>query len=102
MRQSIFTVLAALAAVTALGYSASAVAAEKVSVSVSYADLNLSSRAGTTVLKQRIEAAVDTVCGTRARDLKSAAILQKCRADALAQANAAVPAEARATQVAAL
>ena len=95
MRKSIFTALAALATMTALGYSASAVASETVSVSVSYDDLNLSSRAGATALQQRIEAAVDNVCGTRARDLKTAAILQKCRTDALAAAKASVPAETR-------
>jgi UrcA family protein len=95
MRKTIVTVLAALATVSAIATPAAAVEGP-VSVEVFYADLNLDSAAGTAVLSQRIEAAVDTVCAKSApRDLKSAAAWQKCRTVALAGAMEAISASAK-------
>jgi UrcA family protein len=59
--------LTALSAVLALGFvvsgqSAAAQTAETVSVKVSYADLNLSTEAGTKVMLQRIRGAAKTIC----------------------------------------
>jgi len=55
-----------------------------VSVTVPYADLDLSSGAGTAILQTRIAGAVKAVCGRPdSRDLHSWSAWQKCRTDAM-------------------
>ena len=77
-------------ALAALSLAASAQAEEfdRVSVRVSYADLNLASGAGAATLHQRIEAAAAKAC-SRAwiSESRSSAGWKKCHADALADAD---------------
>jgi len=75
----------AIAALT--GLLVSPAAAETASVSVSYADLNLSSPAGVATLKHRIKAAADRVCSKPStRDIKAVLAWQECTATALLDA----------------
>jgi UrcA family protein len=79
MRKSIVTVLAAL---TALG-AVPASAAGEVTVSVAYADLNLTAPAGNAALQRRIEAAVKEVCDKPdMRNLKAMTAWEECKANA--------------------
>ncbi|MEO6388182.1 MAG: UrcA family protein [Croceibacterium sp.] len=85
MRRSTISVLAA---VLFSGIAATpALAADEVSVSVSYADLDLTAPAGTAVLGRRIDAAVATVCEKPSlRDLKGTIAWEACKASAHASA----------------
>lgn len=73
----------ALAALS-LATSAHASELDRVSVKVSYADLDLTSAAGAATLHRRIEAAADKAC-SRAwiSESRSSAGWKKCHADAL-------------------
>ena len=83
MRKSIVTVLAAFAAASL----AAPAAAEEVSVIVSYADLDLSSPAGSAAFDARIAAAIKEVCARPdVRDLKARTAWQECKAAARASA----------------
>ena len=84
MRKSIVTVLAALA-LSGLGAApaAATVAEEEVSVSVDFADLDLTTPAGATALDRRIDAAVEEVCAKPdIRNLKAMTAWEECKADA--------------------
>ena len=81
MRKSIVTILAALAL---SGMSAAPAAAEdEVSVSVDFADLDLTSSAGSAALDRRIDAAVKEVCAKPdIRNLKAMTAWEECKASA--------------------
>ena len=84
MRKSIVTVLAALA-LSGLGAAPAAATAaeEEVSVSVEFADLDLTTPAGATALDRRIDAAVEEVCAKPdIRNLKAMTAWEECKADA--------------------
>jgi len=86
MRKSIFTVLAAAAVAGGLANPALA-ADETVSVTVSYADLDVADPAGAEALTQRIDSAVKRVCERpNIRNLKAMAAWEECKANALAGA----------------
>jgi UrcA family protein len=88
MRKIAMTAFAALA----LAGPAQA-ATETVSVAVMTEDLDLTRAAGQKVLAGRIEAAAEKVCGTPfIRDLKAMDSWASCKAAAIADARAAVPA----------
>ena len=81
------SIIALVAALSVTGMTSTPAAAEPVSVSVSYADLDLAAPAGATVLKHRIKAAADKVCGRpHMRDLKAMAAWEDCRTAAQAEA----------------
>ena len=70
---------AAIALGTAATLAAPAIAQDAPSVSVSFADLNLSSEAGTEILDRRIKNAITNVCGGEApRDLRSRGAYNRC------------------------
>lgn len=65
-------------------------AAESNSVRVSYADLNLASESGATILENRIESAARLVCEIEdSRDLTLAQATQMCRSQAVSHAQPA-------------
>lgn len=77
---------AALAAVAAIGFAGGAMA-EEISVTVPYADLNLTTEAGAATLDARIEAAVKSVCAQPfIRDLRSMQDYDACKSAARAKA----------------
>jgi UrcA family protein len=81
---------AAAIALGTLTIAASPVAAKGPSMSVSFADLNLSSDEGTAIFDRRIERAVESVCGGEApRHPRSRNAYNNC----IAQVNAAVQPE---------
>ena len=83
MRKSIVTVLAALTA----SIAAAPAAATGVTVTVSYADLDLADPAGMAALEERIAAAVDTVCSkVEPRRLRGLIAWEQCKAASLADA----------------
>jgi UrcA family protein len=83
------TVLVAGALIAALSTGANA--ADVAQVNVSFADLNISTPAGATVLYQRIRVAAAQVCGTTdQRDLARSAHSKPCTDKAIADAVAAV------------
>lgn len=81
MRKCIVTVLAAL---TVSGLTAvPAAAADEVTVSVGYADLDLTAPAGSAALDQRIDAAVRKVCAKPDMlNLKAMTAWEECKASA--------------------
>ena len=81
MRKSIVTVLAAL---TLTGLTAvPAAAADEVTVSVGYADLDLTAPAGRAALDRRIDAAVKEVCAKPdMRNIKAMTAWEECKATA--------------------
>jgi len=81
-------VVSAAASLLAMGIAAVPAAAETVSVSVKYADLNLASAQGVETLESRIAIAVKDVCAKpeTIRDLKSMAAWESCKAEAAAMA----------------
>lgn len=82
--------LAALAAAGALLVPTLGHAAERSSVRVSYADLNLASHVGQTKLQRRIAFAAETVCDTAdARDFNFMQVVKECRTGAVADAQPA-------------
>jgi UrcA family protein len=86
MRKSIFAVLAAAAVAGGLANPAFA-ADETVSVTVSYADLDVADPAGAETLTRRIDSAVERVCERPdIRNLKAMAAWEECKAAALAGA----------------
>jgi len=91
MRKPIFIVLAALTAAIA-----APAAAEELSVTVGYGDLDLATPAGKAALDKRIEVAVDKVCSpAQRRDLRGWMAAEECKvltlADAMAQLAALAP-----------
>lgn len=75
MRKLLPSVLAAFAALSLAGPAA----AEEVSVTVSYADLDLTTAAGSAALDARIEAAVKDVCPKPdVRDLSARTAWREC------------------------
>jgi len=63
------------------------VAPEVITVTVSYADLNLATADGRATLDRRIAGAARGICGNfHPIDLRMAALVQDCRADAIASA----------------
>ena len=63
------------------------VATETITVRVSYADLNLATAQGRARLNRRIAGAARSICGNFfPADLEMAALVQTCRADAIASA----------------
>jgi UrcA family protein len=88
MATHILTGLSALALCTVgFGNAANAQRFERVSVNVKYSDLNLTSEAGQAKLHSRIKSAVLIVCGKDdVGDLNLRRFQQKCRADALQNA----------------
>lgn len=63
------------------------VAPERITVRISYADLNLANVEGRAVLTRRIAAAARNICGSFfPADLEMAALVQDCREDAVASA----------------
>jgi UrcA family protein len=86
MRKSIVTVLAAAALAGGFATPACA-AAETVSVTVPYADLDVANPAGADALSQRIDSAVEKVCHRPdMRNLKGMVAWEECKAAALAGA----------------
>lgn len=82
MRKSIVTILAALSTLAALP-----AAAEDFTVSVSYADLDLTAPEGAVALAHRIDAAVGKACERpHLRDLKGMVAWEECKASAIAAA----------------
>jgi UrcA family protein len=76
-------------------FTAGAQAADVLQVHVKYADLNLNSKDGATVLYHRIRSAADLVCGIAdTRDLGRLAAAKACAAHAAAEAVATVNAPA--------
>lgn len=85
--------LAALAMASALVIPTVSNAAEKASVRVSYADLNLTTGTGRTKLQHRVAFAARLVCDTASPlDLKFEREVQGCRSGAIAAAQPAVDA----------
>ena len=83
--------LAALAVASALVIPTVSSAAEKASVRVSYADLNLSTGIGQTRLQHRVAFAARLVCDTASPlDLKFEREVAGCRSDAIAGAQPAI------------
>ena len=81
-----FTVLAACAAIGAVG-SARAATADSPALKVRYSDLNLSTEQGSLALYGRIVAAAHQVCTAEGiRDLRAVAAVKDCREQAIAQA----------------
>lgn len=81
---------AALLAATALVVPTVSQAAQPNSVRVSYADLNLASRAGATILEKRIESAARIVCVIEdSRELALAEETRLCRSEAVSGAQPA-------------
>jgi UrcA family protein len=73
------------------GFATVGTAADLPQVHVKYADLNVDSAAGATVLYQRIRAAANEVCPTAdAHNLESQSAAKACRTHAIAEAVAAV------------
>lgn len=58
---------------------------------VSYADLDLTSPAGRSVLAQRIQSAAAKVCDTGSRDLRVQMAIKECRRSAERKAIARIP-----------
>ena len=86
MRKSIVTVLAVAALAGGLATPALA-ADDTVTVTVTYADLDVADPAGAETLSKRIDTAVDKVCARPdMRDLKSMAAWEECKADAMSGA----------------
>jgi UrcA family protein len=86
MRKSIVTVLAALA-VSAAATPAAAEEFERASVTVSFADLDLTKPAGVATLQSRIRTAVKQVCSkVEPRLLRGQIAWEQCKADSLADA----------------
>ena len=86
-------VLAALAITTALVVPTVSLAAEKDSVRVSYADLNLTTDLGQNRLQHRVAFAARLVCDTAAPlDLKFEREVAGCRSGAIAAAQPAIQA----------
>jgi UrcA family protein len=76
MRKSIITSALTVFSLVAVSTPASA---ETQSISVQYADLDLSNQAGTTALEGRIEAAVKRICGRpQVRSVRDGADQQRC------------------------
>ncbi|WP_298019648.1 UrcA family protein [uncultured Parasphingopyxis sp.] len=89
MKTFIAIAIATLAMVPALSQP---VAAEQRSVSVGYADLDLSQRADRAALDQRIARAANSVCGdVSAFDLAGGNAVRRCRVDAIAAAREQIP-----------
>ena len=87
MRKSIVALFAAVSVSGMIAVPAAAETAEAVSVGVSYADLDLTAPAGSAVLEQRIDAAVDKVCEKPdMRALTAMVAWEACKADARAGA----------------
>ena len=84
--------------------SATPALAETTSVTVSFADLNLASTGGKTVLERRIAGAIRSVCEADGRDLMSLRAANKCamaaRAAAMPQIETAVARAANSVRVA--
>lgn len=86
MRKSIVAAFAAVAAGLA-AVPAAAETPDEVSVTVSYADLDVTHPAGAEALDKRIGAAVDKVCAKpELRDLKAMTAFEECKAAALTDA----------------
>jgi UrcA family protein len=84
-----------VAAALVAGFGAAAQAADLPQVHVNYADLNVNTAAGATILYQRIRHAADQVCPTFIeRDLNSETAAKACKARAIGEAVAAVNAPA--------
>ena len=79
---------AALFATFCLSAAAAPAAAEPVSRSVSYADLNLANPAGRAVLETRIKAAARAVCQDGGYDIAAKTRENQCVKAAIAKANA--------------
>ena len=81
VRPSILAAAAVMAGVISLGaVAAPAMAQEAPSIAVSYADLNLASPLGRTILDRRIANAASQLCGTaREIDLNQSAAVDTCR-----------------------
>ena len=63
------------------------VAPERITVRISYADLNLASAQGRAVLDRRIAGAARSICGSFfPADLEMAVLVHSCREDAIASA----------------
>jgi UrcA family protein len=63
------------------------VAPERVTVRVSYADLNIASSEGRARLESRVAGAARSICGTYfPADLEMAVLVKACRSDAIASA----------------
>jgi UrcA family protein len=75
-------ILSAIAVVAALTAVTPAFAQETVSIKVSYSDLNLNSTAGANIFHQRLQNAVEDICGRPDwRDLAGANAVRKCQRD---------------------
>ena len=85
--------LAALAAASVLVLPTVSNAAERTSVRVSYADLNLTTGIGQNKLQRRVAYAARSVCDTAAPlDLKFERAVAECRDDTIANAQPAIQA----------
>lgn len=94
-----FPALAALAAATALVVPTVSQAAERTSVRVSYADLNLATPVGLQKLQRRISFAAELVCDTTdPLNLGFARVVADCRSGAIADAQPAYAAAVAAAQ----
>ncbi|BBC71141.1 conserved hypothetical protein [Altererythrobacter sp. B11] len=87
MRKTIITAFAALTVAGAIASPAAAADATAPSVTVSTADLDLSSSAGRETLESRIDAAVNNVCRRPdVRDLRANMAWEECKAEARSSA----------------
>ncbi|MEM9310688.1 MAG: UrcA family protein [Pseudomonadota bacterium] len=83
------TAAAAIALAAALAAPGTVAHAGKMpSVKVSYADLNLSSKAGQEIFDRRIKNAVEKVCGRLDRTLANDVQVRRCRKKTIAAAQA--------------
>jgi len=80
-------VVPALAAICLSGAIAPAAMAETVTVEVTHADLDLTTKAGQKVLESRVAAAIKTACAKPdTRSLKAAGAWQSCKTSAASDA----------------
>lgn len=80
VRSSILAAAAVSASLLSLVAAVPATAQEAPSIAVSYADLNLASPLGRTILDRRIANAASQLCGTaRQVDLNATAAIDECR-----------------------
>lgn len=89
---SLLTALALAAAATGVASAEPASSYRTVSERVSYADLDLSSKAGVRTLKTRLHAALDRVCGNHfeSASLSIRRATKACRAQAMDRAMASI------------
>lgn len=85
VRSAYLAAVAGAAAIAQIGAAAPAAAQTSEAIVVSYADLNLASRAGRDVLDRRIAGAASQLCGAyQPVELRWAAAVEACQAETIA------------------